>query len=246
MAGKAAAKPNLTKCTYCPKKPHSWTLGLSGNHIGNGGILGGRIMEAAHGGGTACDHPFSVTGKRDTAQAHHLICSEAMRSDKNWANICASFGYDINGIKNGVFLPGNMKVACQLEIPLHKSSHNATLTNMPSNNYVKGVKKKIKPIKNKAMGFLPPNYCKKPTEINEDLNSVSASIWRLVKKFSWTLTKDGRNYKPGSKIGCSGFRSLSQFDTNNVGKITNAKHCSNNRQHYKNLLVAKNLPQLSK
>lgn len=228
----AVAKPKLTKCPYCPKKPHSLTSGLSGNHVGNGGTLGGNL------GMKASDHPFSVTGMRDTAQAHHLICSEIMRRDKNWAKICATFGYDINRKENGVWLPGNMKVACKLAVPLHKSSHKATIGALPRNNYVKSVDKLVVGIKDKAMADVD-NYCKKPKQIIKDLDEASQEIWEEVEPFNWTLTKDGRHYKANSLIGCSGYGSLSKKETNDKGVIINVRNCPSKRIHYNNRVIPK-------
>ena len=61
------------------------------------------------------EHPW-YTGPRSLA-AHHLICSEVMADDGDWARFCREFGYDINRRPNGCMLPSRMDVACALEVP---------------------------------------------------------------------------------------------------------------------------------
>jgi len=221
--GKAVAKPNLTKCPYCPEEPHSWKLGLAGNHVGNGGTLGGNIMEKKYKPGkSAMNHPLSVPevfGEYDIAQAHHLICSETMKKDKDWANICASFGYDINHKHNGIFLPADMRVACQLNIPLHRGNHDVTETG-EGMTYVDGVKNMVQPVKDLA---LQGDFCKAEHEIIPMLNEISGDIWELVKEFTWTLTYDGKHYQAGG-IGCLGELRLPDKRANKTTTSCNRKH----------------------
>lgn len=206
--GKTVDKPNLTKCPYCGKKPHAAKLGLTGNHVGNGGTLGQRIMEASYSayGETAKDHPLSMPSrtKYSIAQAHHLICSEVVNTE-DWAKVCATFGYDINCKENGAFFPADMRVACQLKIPLHRGNHSQTQTK-ETPDYVNAVKSLVMPVLNSVKG---KEFCDPKADIIGEMNSISKEIWGNVRSFSWILTIDGKDYL-GGKIGCLGVRSLTK------------------------------------
>lgn len=41
-----------------------------------------------------------------------------------WAQLCRTFGYEINRMENGVILPWKLHLACQLAVPLHRGNHD--------------------------------------------------------------------------------------------------------------------------
>ena len=45
-------------------------------------------------------------------------------------------------------------------------------------------------------------YCKK--EFTEDLDDAAEDIVDKLNSFHWTLSRFGKDYDPGSKIGCGG------------------------------------------
>ena len=45
-------------------------------------------------------------------------------------------------------------------------------------------------------------YCKK--EFTEDLDDAAEDIVDKLNSFHWTLSRFGKDYAPGSKIGCGG------------------------------------------
>lgn len=65
-------------------------------------------------------------------------------------------------------------------------------------NYVGACKGLIEGIKQNA---LRGDFCKKEEykKVSEQLDEVSADIWDYLKKFTWTLTADGKNYSPNPK-----------------------------------------------
>lgn len=205
--GKAIKKSNTEPCNFCDEDViHNPEREGVGNNIGDGGTLGQVIMKAKYGPRKiASEHPLSMPDETDfysIAQAHHLICSESVNND-DWAEICATFGYDINCVENGIFLPADLRVACQLKVPLHRGNHSATETE-ETPDYVNAVKQKILPVRDAA---IDGEYCDKPKSIIGKMNSISKEIWANVKAFDWILTYDGMDYKGGVK-GCLGAKGL--------------------------------------
>ena len=201
MPSRAEAHPNDVECAFCGKvnPPHNADLKKIGTHLGDGGTLGANIMTDHYKKGTAQDHPLSGNGKYDIAQAHHLIATPAMKT--GWEKICSSFGYDINSSENGVFLPSDMRVACELCIPLHRGSHSRIAPGEESPKYTDVVKDLIsniqKNLKNKNF------YCTNETQIIDELNTISKDIWDDIKDFSMMLTYDGVDYHKDG-LGCLG------------------------------------------
>lgn len=147
-------------------------------------------------------------------QAHHLICSEAMRDNKDWEDICINYGYDINCKENGVFLPSVMKLACHLKIPLHKGGHSAgygdDVDEGESKSYPNAVKKKLQDLK-KDIDEIKQKCKEKPGEkIIKKLNDLSSEIFKYVSEFTWTITYDGFDYQKENMIGCANCSSVKE------------------------------------
>lgn len=205
MSAKLTKKKNITKCELCNKPSHKKDLGKAGDHVGNGGTLGQRIMADKYKPGkSAKDHPLSIPKRKgySYAQAHHLICSEVLTVD-GWEEVCSVFGYDINCIENGVFFPADMRVACELEIPLHRGNHSETETD-ETPDYVGFVSGLVLPLLDAALGG---EFCKKGKDIVKEMNDASKELWQHIKNFDLLLTYDGLDYESGGK-GCCKSRSL--------------------------------------
>lgn len=224
-----SAKCTIEGCTQGNTVDHIPQNGQMGDHVGNSVELARRLMleyyvdktthPNAKQSDSVCDpvnHPLSTpvngTGKPKpnkpgkfyakgggTAQAHHLICSEAVGED-DWPEYCAIFGYDINCIENGVFFPNDMELACDLGIPLHRSNHNKAPAD--GTTYVEAVKNKIREVGSQAE---KKTFCKENdgTFIKE-MNKVSKFIYNKVINFDWMLTEFGKDYKKG--MGTKGCR----------------------------------------
>lgn len=150
-------------------------------------------------------------------QAHHLICSESVQKEK-YQEIIRFLGYSINHHKNGVLLPGVLKVACTKKVPLHYGNHDSTYvlndatgeleSFFPSTdiqqdicdvNYVEKVKIEIKDVFDNILITYKcdPKEREKLVEsfINE-MDNISQDIFIQVSKFNWTITVDGFDYSP--------------------------------------------------
>lgn len=194
------------KCPYCKKDEHK-LADKWGNHIGDGQTLRKDIIANIE------DHVW-YTGS-NSLQAHHLICSEAM-DDDDWSKYCKDFGYDINHKKNGVMLPFNMDLACQLHVAMHRSNHSAGRAQGIS--YPEKIKNDLERIANDVRSG---KYCDNPKALIDKLNRYSERTLGKISRFRWTITADGQDYKLGNN-GCAG-----------VTSITNKPHqsCPHGRSH---------------
>jgi hypothetical protein len=135
--------------------------------------------------------------------AHHLICGEAM-DDNFWWAACSEFAYSINHRNNGVMLPHDMALACQLGVPVHRGSHSAGHADDPDLSYPDGVKRELDKVKRQISAG---RFCTNPAALRTRLDKLSRHLLREVSAFRWTLTWDGEEYAPGN-AGCGGFRSI--------------------------------------
>lgn len=196
------------KCEYCKKKQHKFP-GKSGNNIGSSGTLSQRIFA----GKEKADHRWYTGGF--SLQAHHVICSESMNNDE-WAQLCRTFGYDINRKENGVMLPWKLHLACQLAVPLHRGNHDrGDADHMP---YPDKIKQLVVKFENKAKAG---NYCSNPDQLTKDLDALSESVLKKIAAFKYTLTAFGRDYKANGP-GCGGVQSL---------RKTKGDTCPEERKH---------------
>lgn len=225
---RANDKKNKVICTFCKDEHiHNPVYVGQGNNVGHSQILARTLMKS-YGNKPPKQHPLSMykyRKKGSSAQAHHLICSEVM-DDEEWAEISSNFGYNIDCKENGVFLPADMHIACELKIPLHRGNHSATETTEKV-SYVKAVDKKIKKIKTDALNGV---ICEEKRDIIAELNAKSKAIWVYVECFDWTLTFDGKHYKGGKK-GCLGKKSLSK----KRDVLSKVKECPLGRNHNVNV-----------
>ncbi|QSQ28395.1 AHH domain-containing protein [Pyxidicoccus parkwayensis] len=187
------------RCEYCGKARHELDRkGRVGSNLGSSAVLGRNMLE----GRELSTHawyagPFSLA-------AHHLICLEAL-DDPEWARYCTRFGYHPDRRGNGIFLPMKMALACQLSVPVHRGNHAEGFAYDVHLPYPKAVKKKLKEV---ADDIEAGKYCSNPEALVRKLDKISAEILSLVAKFTWTLTRDGLDYAPGSN-GCAGLKSIS-------------------------------------
>jgi len=206
MSDRAEDKKNKIICTFCDEEHiKNPAFEGQGTHIGNSQNLAKVLMKEYYGNQPQRNHPLSMPkGIGSCAQAHHLICCESM-DDDDWAEICSNYGYNINCKENGIFLPADMGIACQLYIPLHRGNHSATETD-ESVIYVEAVRNNLETIKKEALKK-KNEFCKGQRDIISEFKQKSKKIWSKVEKFVWTLTYDGRDYSGGPR-GCLGEKSL--------------------------------------
>lgn len=185
-------KEEQEACPYCGKDKHDFAKKW-GTNAGVSQTLRKNIIPKVE------DHAW-YTGP-SSLEAHHLICSEAM-DDDDWSDYCTKFGYDINHKNNGVMLPNLMALACQIHVALHRSNHVKGMAEGES--YPKRIKNDLKKI---AKDVKTGKYCDNPRALIDELNDYSEFVLGQIDKFSWTITADGQDYKPGN-CGCAGCTSI--------------------------------------
>lgn len=195
-----AESKRVELCEYCGKAKHAFdTRGRVGGNQGSSAVLGRNMLE----GRELATHPWYV-GPFSVA-AHHLICLEAL-DNEHWARACPLIGYHPDRKKNGVFLPMKMASACQLHVAVHRGNHaegHAFDVHLP---YPRAVMRKLRDV---ACRMKRGAACSDPDALVSMLDAISAEILAKVASFTWTLTRDGLDYRPGSK-GCSGLKSIRQ------------------------------------
>ncbi|NMO14193.1 AHH domain-containing protein [Pyxidicoccus fallax] len=180
-------------CEYCGKPGHPFAPSW-GSSLGNSWLLSDAILD----GQKPEEHPW-YTGLRSIA-AHHLICSEAMDDDEDWARYCREFGYDINRRENGVMLPSRMDIACELHVPVHRGNHAAGWAHDVNMAYPKAVTAKLSEVADIVEAGA---FCVSPASLVSELDRLSAAILAKVASFAWTLSSDGLDYRDGGR-GCAG------------------------------------------
>ena len=99
---------------------------------------------------------------------------------------------------------------------------------------VRGELKKIKKIKKEGWKcHSDEGQPKTEEELKADfeakMTKISKKILDRLADFSWTLSADGRDYRPGNKCGCSGADVLTNHKTKT--KKNRGNECTANRKH---------------
>ena len=210
IAAVVAQPEKKEPCPYCGKDKHDFSS-KTGTNAGSGTILAGQIFE----GKEKTAHPWYMGPA--SLQAHHLICTEAMDTQE-WTQICRQFGYNINHKNNGVMLPYDMALACQLYAPLHRGGHIKGWADDAHLPYPDAVKRKIKEIRDAVK---EGKFCDNPEGVVKKLDKISREILANIDSFSWTITSDGKDYAANGK-GCGGVTSI---------QTAKSKPCPRDRKH---------------
>ena len=205
---KTCKKDYNAKCPLCNSK-----RAKKGDVIGDSTALEENIFEYRK--IKLEQHPWYYEGKlkngksRRSIEAHHLITSEILKNNKDTANTCDKFGYNINHFKNGVMLPYYMDLACLLAVPLHRGGHSAGTAGRKK--YPQSIKEKVEAITELAeLGDFCKSKIKSPSNIFiKKMDNLSSTIFKKIKNFDWTITSDGINYKKGNS-GCGNAKNIGE------------------------------------
>jgi hypothetical protein len=180
-------------CPYCKKAKHAFDTSGAGSNLGSSAVLGRNILE----GRVLAEHPW-FAGPFSLA-AHHLICLEALDAAE-WAEYCRQYGYHPDRKQNGVLLPMRVALACQLHVAVHRGNHAEGFAYDLHLAYPKAVMVKLEEIANMLEQGA---FCSDPGALVRELDALSAEILGKVARFTWTLTRDGLDYREGG-AGCAG------------------------------------------
>ncbi|MUK51390.1 PAAR-like domain-containing protein [Aliivibrio fischeri] len=228
---KKEAKENDKKFCKGVKKPNSGDYAK----VGNSKSLAKNILNDGWGAEIKTKEPspqdyekhpwFDVRNKNSgNLQAHHVITSETVNNDK-WQKYRSYFKYDIDESKNGVFLPSQPDVACQLGVAVHRGPHANGLDyrtalllmksgkdipdtisdNLKSSKltYIAAVKHELINIEGL---FKTGDFCKSKPDISlffSEMRDLSRRGVKHIDNFTWTISGYGQDYRKGMSIGCA-------------------------------------------
>ncbi|WP_165390924.1 AHH domain-containing protein [Pseudoduganella lutea] len=166
-------------------------------------------------------------------QAHHLISEKGARLS-NLGDRMADFGYNINAIKNLVFIPSTLQGACLLQVQPHRGDHTAVdpvdndeekpaayhvMVAMKIQRDMPGIERKCGIPGTDVKELI----CKAMDDLSEEIADLIQNDPREAK-----LSEVWANYDPESKAGCRGVDSIS------VKKKDLLDECPVHRNHTKN------------
>jgi len=167
------------------------------------------------------EHPLKVAGLK--MQAHHLISHKGLE-DTGLGEKIKKKGYDINTVKNLVFLPSTHQGACHLGVQLHRGNHpnSGSDKNHPDGYHIqvkKLVNKKSKKINSCTTGDIKQEVCNM-------MNKISFEILKRIAAFESTyqLTKIYKSFHPENNDGC---KNTSTADKHR----SSMSYCELNRDH---------------
>ena len=144
-----------------------------------------------------------------TMQAHHLISAKAVSMGK-FNDRLEDFGYEINVVKNLVFIPSTLQGACLLRVQPHRGNHTARDAPDIDGNREPSYHEKILAELRTLMPRLE-RECGKPgvnmkSFTHEKLDGLSRIVANRIqnKPSEAKLTKLFENFQPNNPKGCGG------------------------------------------
>jgi len=146
-------------------------------------------------------------------QAHHLISEKGIKLSEMGPTL-EKLGYDINALKNLIFLPSTLPGACHLGVQLHSGNHTAASTMYDDEtghplSYHQLVKYLVKKTKISVTDFCLGKPGKTMNEVRRKMNAVSQEILDMVenKPSKAPLTAMATCFERG-KSGCGGLQNV--------------------------------------
>jgi len=170
-------------------------------------------------------------------QAHHLISAEGVKKSGK-GPVLEKLGYNINAIKNLVFLPSSLSGACHLSVQLHRGNHTTPGTMYDDEtehpiSYHILVKKLIEDTKLDMPSLCPGKPGKSANEIRRMMNEISQKILKLIENMpsNAPLTSMANFFTPGSKKGCAGQEGVKKQAKSILISPSTMKDCPKGRNH---------------
>ena len=170
-------------------------------------------------------------------QAHHAVSAKGVdiagKSDE-----LRQLGYNINDLKNLVFIPSTLQGACHLETQLHRGDHG-TPDKYGSDDPEAMDSDKRHPIDYHVLVkdlvenvFIVNDLCKMNSEqVQKKINKVSKDIVKKINKFRIDLTSISSTFDSG-KPGCMGLDNIP--DNNSKLSSIRTHQCPVHRNHEQN------------
>lgn len=182
-------------------------------------------------------------------QAHHIISAKGMK-DSGLGERVKSAGYDINHVKNLVFLPSTLPGACHLGVQPHRGDHKESINMAELNiedddvedqsgddyktavyddddddhadDYHDFISIRLKKLNSDVFECegKPSQYSKSIFE----LNKLSRRTLKKINKFTIPLSEISEHFKSGKPYGCG--------NCVNVKEYPDASVCDSDRDHF--------------
>jgi hypothetical protein len=138
-------------------------------------------------------------------------------------------GYDINNLKNLVFIPSTLQGACHLGVQPHRGNHAAEFEEsdndkMHPTTYHEFVMRLLQKELRFLEGNCPENKSPNHTDLNKKMSDLSKYVLGCIQKRTVKLTSVAKHFDPDSKTGCAGLDNIPGF------KVAN---CPMGRNHHK-------------
>jgi len=151
-------------------------------------------------------------------QAHHLISAKGVDLSK-LGGLLEKLGYNINTIKNLVFLPSTLPGACHLSIQPHRGDHKTTAYDDESahtGSYHEFVARLVVGIEAKLEELCPGTPRYSTQKVSGFMNDISKKILRRIETTpaQVPLTSIAKYFAPESgigsesDIGCGGLQNI--------------------------------------
>ena len=182
-------------------------------------------------------------------QAHHLLTVSGVK-DSKVADELIKAGYNINWIRNIVFLPSTLKGACHLGVQPHRGDHKTAIKILGKDsldddghpfNYHRLVRSKVE----KGIADLVNRDCPDLKLILKEMDKISKEVLDLIQnrsdKAPLTSIANFRFFNPGSHLGCANETSVTIYKkkADEYGVAVKMKKergtemkCSKERNHY--------------
>ncbi|NRR30302.1 AHH domain-containing protein [Oxalobacteraceae bacterium] len=165
-------------------------------------------------------------------QAHHLISAEGMKQS-NLSHEMKTLGYNINVLKNLVFIPCTLQGACYLKVQPHRGNHTAPVMqdeyddDRHPSDYHDMVAKHLTRINHSLSKECIGDPKKKKELVQDTLNDLSLWIMNKIQNSprSAPLTNIAMHFSKQTLIGCGGVDS--------VAKNKGISSCPSGRNHLK-------------
>ncbi|AMG00631.1 AHH domain-containing protein [Vibrio harveyi] len=153
-------------------------------------------------------HPWHSKALSSHITGHHIISVASLKTLKSdYRTLLLLSKYNVNHPRNIVGLPTSPQVACQLNVPLHYSSHTSdaipTIEDSPSYHVISSmlIKKMISLLLSK--GICPGDSLEEQKKVLLNIDYISAIKLKYITNFKIVLHKTGADYLKGN-IGCGG------------------------------------------
>lgn len=178
-----------------------WNLGMAGTTSKKGSKYRKDLLEAV---GEDPSHPIN---QGIHMEAHHLVSSEGVKLS-GMVQLLKDTNYNINVVKNLVFLPATLPGACHLEVQVHRGDHycyegapEEDDDDLHPRNYHLEVRDMVKRMK-KHIKKCDTDCQRNSEKAQKIMNKLSQQILEMIADYEVPLSPVYKSFKNGQPVGC--------------------------------------------